>query len=150
MSKRVLLDFRGVINEIVDPGQEFEVYDGPDATCKWVTCPHDNVNTFWHFCNGVWISPDIKYDNDQSMKRKVAYGDIGDQLDMLYKDIKAGNLENGSWVSMIDGIKSSIETQAEWESHTDTSKLHKIELHSPSDPAWNYLPESAVTPPKVT
>lgn len=37
--------------------------------------------------------------------RQSEYGNIGDQLDMLYHDIKSGNLENGSWVSMIESIK---------------------------------------------
>ena len=29
-----------------------------------------------------------------------------DQLDMLYHDIKNGNLENGSWIQAIDEVKN--------------------------------------------
>ena len=33
--------------------------------------------------------------------RKVAYGSIGEQLDLLYKDLVAGNLdETGEWLSL--------------------------------------------------
>ena len=33
------------------------------------------------------------------------YAPISDQLDMLYHDIKNGNVENGSWIQAIDSIK---------------------------------------------
>ncbi len=147
--KRVLLDFRGIINEVVDPGQEFDVYDGPDSTIKWVTCPHADVTSQWHCCNGEWISPENKLNDDHDLQRRIAYGDLGDQLDMLYKDIKAGNLENGSWVQRIDQVKASIDTQSTWESSSEYAQLKTIHFHSESDPAWNHLPESALTPPNI-
>ena len=31
-----------------------------------------------------------------------------DQLDMLYHDIKNGNLENGKWIQTIDAVKESF------------------------------------------
>lgn len=148
--KRVLLDFRGIINEVVDPGQEFDVYDGPDATIKWVTCPHADVTSMWHCCNGEWISPEQKLNDDHDLQRRVAYGDLGDQLDMLYKDIKAGNLENGSWVQRIDQVKASITRQSDWETTSEYAELKRIHFHSEADPAWNHLPESALTPPNIT
>ena len=145
--KRVLLDFRGIINEVVDPGQEFEVYDGPDTTIKWVTCPHADVTTHWHLSKGDWISPDEKLNDDHDLQRRVAYGDIGDQLDLLYKDIKAGTLENGSWVQRIEQVKSTITKQSEWEESEEYKKLKKVHFHHQDDPAWNHLPASALTPP---
>jgi len=41
-------------------------------------------------------------------KRLEAYPDIKNQLDMLYHDIKSGNLENGAWIKAIDAVKNNI------------------------------------------
>ena len=41
-------------------------------------------------------------------KRKAAYGDIGDQLDLLYKDIVANKLDTtGEWAKKIKAIKDA-------------------------------------------
>ena len=38
--------------------------------------------------------------------RQIAYGSIGDQLDLLYKDLVAGNLdETGEWAKFIKQVK---------------------------------------------
>lgn len=37
--------------------------------------------------------------------REEQYPFLQDQLDMLYHDIKSGNLENGSWIASIDKVK---------------------------------------------
>lgn len=37
--------------------------------------------------------------------REEQYPKIGDQLDMLYHDIKNGNLKDGSWVKAIEDVK---------------------------------------------
>lgn len=39
--------------------------------------------------------------------RQEAYPDWRDQLDMLYHDIKSGNLADGSWVAAIDKVKEA-------------------------------------------
>ena len=40
--------------------------------------------------------------------RKAAYGDIGDQLDLLYKDIVANKLDTtGEWAKKIKAIKDA-------------------------------------------
>lgn len=39
-------------------------------------------------------------------QREVEYPELRMQLDMLYHDIKSGNLENGSWITCIDEIKN--------------------------------------------
>jgi len=36
------------------------------------------------------------------------YPDLREQLDMIYHDIKAGNLENGTWIQAIDDVKNTI------------------------------------------
>ena len=35
------------------------------------------------------------------------YPTIGDQLDMLYHDLKSGNLNNGNWIAAIDAVKEN-------------------------------------------
>jgi|9_EtaG_2_1085328.scaffolds.fasta_scaffold00137_2 hypothetical protein len=45
---------------------------------------------------------------EYARKREELYGDIGDQLDMLYHDIKSGNLQNGNWIKLIDSVKEEI------------------------------------------
>jgi len=139
--KRILLDYRGVINDVVDVGKEFEVYDGPDAAFRWVLCPHDDVTSGWHFTEGNWIRPEARLEIDQNMKRKAAYGNIEDQLDMLYHDLKDGNLSAGAWVSHIDNVKTNIPPQREVDAD-DSYKEGKIQvrLHARNDPAWDYLP----------
>ena len=38
--------------------------------------------------------------------RQIAYGSIGEQLDLLYKDLVAGNLdETGEWAQFIKNVK---------------------------------------------
>ena len=38
--------------------------------------------------------------------READYGDRKDQLNLLYDDIKSGNLENGKWVQMVEAVKA--------------------------------------------
>lgn len=147
--KRVLLDFRGVINDIVEVGDEFEIYDGPDSAIKWCLCPHDDVADDWHLIKGNWIRPENKLDTDQNMRRKIAYGSLEEQLGMLYWDIVNNNLENGSWVNKCKEVKESIMSQKQWES--DPSNIEgkvKLEFHTEDDPCWNYLPVELT--PRVT
>lgn len=39
--------------------------------------------------------------------REKEYPQIKDQLDMLYHDLKAGNLNNGTWIAAIDAVKEN-------------------------------------------
>ena len=40
--------------------------------------------------------------------RRAGYGDIGDQLDLLYKDLLAGKLDaTGEWAKKIKAIKDA-------------------------------------------
>ena len=41
-------------------------------------------------------------------KRSTAYADVAMQLDMLYHDIKNGNIENGTWMASIDSVKRTF------------------------------------------
>jgi len=145
--KRVLLDFRGVINDIVDIGDEFEVYEGPDSNIKWCLCPHDDVTPEWHLIKGEWIRPEQKLDTDQNMRRKIAYGNLEEQLGMLYWDIVNGNLENGTWVNKCREVKETVMSQSEWEANEENWKTKvRLEFHLPNDPCWNYLPAELTVP----
>lgn len=46
-----------------------------------------------------------EYDAKQYQRDRV-YPSIGDQLDMLYHDIKAGTLETGDWITAIEQVKT--------------------------------------------
>lgn len=45
---------------------------------------------------------------EYARKRKFEYKSVEEQLDMLYHDIKCGNIENGSWIQHIDSVKNLI------------------------------------------
>jgi len=52
----------------------------------------------------------IKEENNNSIRstRKIAYGDIGDQLDLLYKDMLAGKGDStGEWFKKIKAVKDA-------------------------------------------
>ena len=71
-----------------------------------------------------WVSEDMTVPGDVELQAEIqrlaaeyeakeyqrlryfAYPDHRAQLDLLYHDIKAGNLENGSWVQAIETIKA--------------------------------------------
>ena len=50
----------------------------------------------------IEIYKNYQYERD----REKAFPKMVDQLDMLYHDIKNGNIENGSWIQAIDEIKN--------------------------------------------
>ena len=39
--------------------------------------------------------------------REKSYPDLKDQLDMIYHDLKSGNLNNGTWIAAIDAVKEN-------------------------------------------
>lgn len=39
--------------------------------------------------------------------RQQQYPEIKDQLDMIYHDLKSGNLNNGTWIAAIDAVKEN-------------------------------------------
>lgn len=48
--------------------------------------------------------------NGEVIQEKVAdgYPSIAHQLDLLYHDIKAGNLESGNWIATIEAVKQQF------------------------------------------
>ena len=50
----------------------------------------------------------VKYKTDRTTNGSTTYGSIGDQLDMLYKDILAGKLDTtGTWATHIKAVKDA-------------------------------------------
>ena len=50
----------------------------------------------------------VKYKTDRTMNGSTTYGSIGDQLDMLYKDMLAGKLDTtGTWATHIKAVKDA-------------------------------------------
>lgn len=102
----------GRITEVVDKGNEFEVAD----EFTWVDCPDDittndsfdiNTNTFKKF--NLLENPGF-VDNGYLVARSVAYSSIGNQLDMIYKELMAtGSISaTGPWAEHITQVKNAI------------------------------------------
>ena len=108
--KKALVEYTGYVKEVVDPGQDYQIFSGEGCAMQWVDAP-DDVSVFWTLefspkKNGmVWVERDLPY-HDPVLRRQIAYGRLDIQLAMLYDDIKAGNLENGSWIQHCEKVKA--------------------------------------------
>ncbi len=50
----------------------------------------------------------VKYKTDRTTNGSTVYASFGDQLDMLYADMKAGKLDTtGTWATHIKNVKDS-------------------------------------------
>lgn len=113
--KKALVSYQGYVSQIVDPGEDFDIYEGPDATIAWVDAP-DNIQLEWtlEWSPGqghmVWVERDSAYTNNE-VARKVAYGELGSQLGQIFDDIKEHGALNtdGAWYQHIVNVKSMID-----------------------------------------
>ena len=84
----------GTLTDICDAADKFEIYEGADASFKWCEVPDDT--TYDHaMINGVVVH---KSDNEDLrtlaiVERGIAYGPVGDELDMIYRDQANGTTE---------------------------------------------------------
>ena len=87
---------------------DFYIKDGMGIFCKWED-PTGTEPPTWEELS-IQVRKDFEIWNyyEYARKREELYGDIGDQLDMLYNDIKSGNLENGNWVKLIESVKQEV------------------------------------------
>lgn len=105
----------GYIHQIEEPGDDFEIYNGPDATIQWVDAP-DDVSLYWTLEwspaeeTMVWVKRDAP-PTDPELARKIAYGEVGEQLDMLYHELQeTGTLSaSGPWATHIATVKSTMD-----------------------------------------
>ena len=107
----------GRICDVVLNGQQFEVH----KDFLWVDCD-DAVDTSWTWDlddNGkvIFTKPNIMADpafieTGVLLARTKMYGSIGDQLDMLYRELKAnGSIStNGEWFKHIDNVKTTLKS----------------------------------------
>ena len=102
----------GRVCDVVDIGNEFEVAD----TFTWVDCPDDIISSHtYDATTGTFTAFDILSmpgftENAYKIARSIAYTDIGNQLDMLYKELQAtGTISNvGPWSTHITAVKGAI------------------------------------------
>ena len=138
MAKSCLVDYRGFITDVVEPGEEFEVYQGDDSPLRWITCDDDNVTNMWVLYNGEFFDSADRLERNQQMKRKVEYGQIEEQLDMMYWDQVNGTT---TWKDHVTAVKSSIVNQAAADADaTFYAGKKEFEMGTEEAPAWNSLP----------
>ena len=61
MAQRALVRADGFITDIVEAGEEFEIYTGPGASMKWMDIPDDATN-LWKLELGEWIPDYVNHD----------------------------------------------------------------------------------------
>ena len=112
MKKALLHELEpGRVCEVVDAGNEFEVTE----KFRWVDCPDDVTTRHTYNQDGTFTPFDIVSlpgfaEDGYKVARAIAYKAIGDQLDMMYKEIQeTGTISpNGPWASHIAQVKATI------------------------------------------
>tara|TARA_B100000287_G_scaffold207855_1_gene196130 strand:+ start:1247 stop:1771 length:525 start_codon:yes stop_codon:yes gene_type:complete len=128
--KKALMDFTGQVADVVEPGEEYTLFFGRGCSQMWVNAP-DNIKNSWTLewsdsaNDMIWIERDATY-ADPLTVRKVSYGEVGQQLDMIYRDLKAGKALNAA--------------DAEWYTHITTVKENTTrpsDVEEPMDPTMD-------------
>ena len=79
---------------------------GLDSSGNKVTIVQSNVDTARTTLNAEAAA--VKYKTDRTTDGSTTYASIGDQLDMLYKDIVAGTVTtSGTWATHIKAVKDA-------------------------------------------
>ena len=106
MAKWAIVDGgSGQLTDIVDEADKFEIYEGADASLKWCEVPDDT--TYEHTrINGVVVHrSDCEDAREQAtVDREEAYGPVGEQMDMMYRDALNGTTE---WKDHVANVKAS-------------------------------------------
>jgi hypothetical protein len=101
-----LIDSRNILSQKMQPGNEFEVH----PSFKWIDVD-DAAQVGWSYdpATGLVTDPAIAYAatpqgarNIMVEARLAAYGPIGEQLDMIYKDMMNGTT---TWKDRITAAK---------------------------------------------
>ena len=129
----------GTLTDICDAADKFEIYEGADANFKWIEVPDDT--TYDHsMINGVAVH---KSDNEDLrelavVERMIAYGAVGDELDMLYRDQKNGTTE---FKDHIDNVKATTTKPGTIAAFVQDPKKIQLEGRNSWDP-WvdNWTP----------
>lgn len=85
------------------PDAKFDLYNR--SFTRW-ECPNGSEPPAWEEIEEQ-INKDVEAYNYYlyARNREKDYGDWKDQLNLLFDDIKSGNLENGKWVQFIESVK---------------------------------------------
>lgn len=101
----------GRICDIVESGNEFEVHD----SFQWVDIPDGTTTSDFYNDDGTITKFDVTKqpgfaENAYKVARGIGYGSLGDQLDLIFKEVMAtGTISNtGVWATHIAGIKAAI------------------------------------------
>jgi hypothetical protein len=128
----------GQLSDICDEADKFEIYDGPDSDMRWVEVPDDC--TYEHFMvNGEVIHKELTEDLRELalVDRVLAYGDIGEQLDMQYKDALDGGTR---WKDHITAVKAATTKPSDIPEFVPNPKYIQLEGRKAWDPwvdNWN-------------
>jgi len=77
-----------------------------DKDGKSVTLEQSKIDTARTELNTAAAA--IKYQTDRTTNGSTVYSSLGDQLDMLYKDMLAGKLDTtGTWATHIKAVKDA-------------------------------------------
>jgi hypothetical protein len=124
--KKALMDFTGYVADIVEPGEEYPLFLGRGCAQMWVNAP-DNITKTWTLEwspaaeDMIWVERDETY-ADPATTRRVAYGDVGQQLDMLFKDLDAGrslDADDALWFNHIKTVKENTARPSDVEEPMD-------------------------------
>ena len=122
----------GQLTDICDEADKFEIYEGPDSDMKWCEVPDDA--TYEHYMvNGVVIHRSEAEDLREGavIDRMIAYGDIGEQLDMQYKD----SLDGGTrWRDHVAAVKASTPSPGSIPEFVEDPKKVQLEGRKAWDP----------------
>jgi len=90
--------------EVLRPDAKYELIN--KTFLRW-ECPNGSQPPTWDEIDRQ-IEYDVRVYNYYlyARNRETEYGDWKDQLNLLYDDIKSGNLENGKWVQMVEAVKA--------------------------------------------
>ena len=113
--KRALIDSNNSrVIQVVEIGEEFEVHD----TLYWVDCPDDADTYYLYDPEELTFEDPHAASKDEfgnpvepfNMQRMRAYPPAGDQMDMLWKEIKdTGSISvEGNWFQSILAVKEGI------------------------------------------
>ena len=115
--RKALIDKRfWEVAQIVN--SEAETFETTDDF-KWVDCPNDRVEDAWFYDDNAneFTDPHAttrdEFGNPVepfAMQRMRSYPPVGDQMDMLYKEIQAtGKISaNGEWFQSIKFVKDNV------------------------------------------
>ena len=122
----------GQLSDICDEADKFEIYEGPDSDMRWMEVPDDA--TYEHFMvNGVVIHKSLTEDlrEEATVDRMLAYGDVGEQLDMQYKDALNGTT---TWKDHIANVKASTTKPSTIPEFVPNPKYSQLEGRKAWDP----------------